>query len=83
MKMGEIRVRPDGGFAMMTPDGFRDVTLRCTASGSVEVEEVANQRGLSVEALTIAMRPSPVDEPIASTCAAAEVHRQQIKGDSR
>jgi hypothetical protein len=41
MKMGEIRAHPDGGFWMMTPDGPRDVTLRCTVAGSVEVEEVS------------------------------------------
>lgn len=53
MKMGEIRVRADGGFAMMTPGGnLRDVTLRCTVAGVVEVEEVSTG-GISVAPLTI------------------------------
>lgn len=76
MKLGEIRVRPDGGFAMMTPTGIQDVTLRCTTAGVVEVEEVASQRGLPVEALAIAMT-QPL--PSGQTSVVAEVQRQRAE----
>jgi len=46
MKMGEIRYDPEVGFIMQTPDGVREVTLRCTVKGVVEVEEVADDQGI-------------------------------------
>lgn len=53
MKMGEIRVRPDGGFTMMTPGrNVRDVTLRCRTDGVVVVEDVVDG-ALSIAALRI------------------------------
>lgn len=52
MKMGEIRSSPDGTFIMQTPDGVRDVTLRCTVEGSVEVEEVSGG-GLLIKPLMV------------------------------
>jgi hypothetical protein len=42
MKMGEIRVQPDGTFVMNAPDGIQPVTLRCKVNGVVAVEEVAD-----------------------------------------
>lgn len=55
MKMGEIRALPDalgGGFTMQTPDGVRDVTLRCRHDGVVCVEEVSGG-GMSITPLVI------------------------------
>jgi len=52
MKMGEIRSCPDGTFIMQTPDGVRDVTLRCTHKGEVHVEEVSGG-GISTKVLMI------------------------------
>lgn len=72
MKMGEIRVRADGGFAMMTPGGhLRDVTLRCTTAGVVEVEEVVGNV-ISVAPLTITMFSA---HAVQATRHAADIHR--------
>lgn len=72
MKMGEIRVRPDGGFAMMTPGGqLRDVTLRCTVAGAVEVEEVVGNV-ISVAPLTIGLLSS---DAVRATQHVVDIHR--------
>jgi hypothetical protein len=73
MKMGEIRARPDGSFEMMTPRGVEPVTLRCTTTGVVEVEEVSNQRSLNIEALTSVIS-QPL--PLAQSRVVAEAQRQ-------
>lgn len=53
MKMGEIKVDPIAyGFIMQTPDGIRNVTLRCRHDGVVCVEEVSGG-GMSITPLVI------------------------------
>lgn len=81
MKMGEVRVRPDGGFVITTPEGVREVTLRCREDGVVCVEEVVNG-GLSVRALSITQiarhESSAADQAaIARAAKAAQSSREQ------
>jgi hypothetical protein len=57
----------------MTPRGVEPVTLRCTTTGVVEVEEVSNQRSLNIEALTSVIS-QPL--PLAQSRVVAEAQRQ-------
>ncbi len=61
MKMGEIGFDPafgPSGFIMQTTTGVKPVTLRCTHSGEVHVEEVSGG-GMTVRPLKITQIEGP------------------------